>query len=242
MQSYGLCGWRAQIGTGPRKMLSSLERPRVTEAPLQGGTCPAPTGRRRLMEWLLRGAAQVSRHYQPRGMDRLLRALHPPDKRGHWSIQDRLRMRDGALVDIDTASWLEWRAFFFREYEPELTMMLRRYLRTGDVAIDVGANIGLHSLTMAGIVGPAGRIIACEPSPSVAAKLRRNLELNRERGVTPLEVAVSDREGLVELAVPAPSDANQGRANLAAGRGEGWSRVIVRGVTIDRLVEEFSLD
>ena len=190
---------------------------------------------------LLRGMTHFTRRFEPRGTDRLLRLLHPPDKRQAWSIHDRARLPDGALVSLSTASWVEWRTFFFGEYEPELAQVLRRHLRVGDVAIDVGANVGFHSLTMAGLVGPSGHVIACEPNPSVAIRLRRNLALNRERRITPLAVAVSDREGAVDLAVPAASDSNQGRANLGTGRGEGWSCVTARAVTIDSLVEELAL-
>jgi FkbM family methyltransferase len=192
------------------------------------------------MRPLLRGVAHVSRRFHPRGTERMLRALHPPDDRS-WSVQDVVRLPDGALVHLDTASWVEWRAFFFGEYEPELTAVLGRHLRAGDVAIDVGANIGLHSLTMAGLVGPTGRVIACEPNPSVATSLRNNVGLNREREVTVLEVAVSDRDGPVELAAPSNSDPNQGRATLARARGEGWSRISVRGTTIDSLIGDLSL-
>jgi len=194
-----------------------------------------------LLRPLVRSVAHVSRRFHPRGTERVLRALHPPDNRS-WSVQGLVRLPDGALVHLDTASWVEWRTFFFGEYEPELTAVLGQHLRADDVAIDVGANIGLHSLTMAGLVGPTGRVIACEPNPSVAAGLRRNVGLNPEREVTVLGVAIADRDGPVELAAPSRSDANQGRATLAPARGQGWSRVRVRGTTIDSLVAHLSLE
>jgi FkbM family methyltransferase len=197
---------------------------------------------RPLLRRLLRGIAYFTRHHEPRGTDRLLRILHSPNRRGRWSIHERVRLPDGATVDVDTASWVEWRTFFFGGYEPGVTAVLREQLRNGNIAIDVGANIGLHSLTMAGLVGPTGQVIACEPNPSVGVRLRRNLMLNPERRIVALEVAVSDREGSGILAVPAASDPNQGRANLGVSRGEGWLRLTTPTVTIDSLVEELHFD
>jgi FkbM family methyltransferase len=50
--------------------------------------------------------------------------------------------------------------------------------------VDVGANIGVHALTMAKIVGPSGRIVCFEPLPHLASALERTLRLNGfgERG------------------------------------------------------------
>ena len=40
---------------------------------------------------------------------------------------------------------------------------IRRWLGPGQTAIDVGANVGIHSATMAEQVGATGRVIACDP-------------------------------------------------------------------------------
>jgi FkbM family methyltransferase len=70
-------------------------------------------------------------------------------------------------------------------YEVAETRLCERLLGAGAVAIDGGANIGLYSLLFAKLVGETGRVVAFEPDPVNAGRLRRNLELN---GVTCVEV------------------------------------------------------
>jgi FkbM family methyltransferase len=196
---------------------------------------------RPLLTILLRALAWISRRVHPRGTDWILRRLHSPDERGAWSIKDRVRLRDGALIELDTASWIEWRLFFFGEYEPELSEALRSRLGEGDIAIDVGANIGIHSLTMAEVVGASGCVLACEPHPRLARKLRSNLALNGAERVAVVEAAIGERPGVVDLAIAPPEEPNQGRATLRPLTSEDWRSTRVPCVTIDALATELDL-
>lgn len=65
-------------------------------------------------------------------------------------------------------------------YENETAAAIKRELLPGWVVLDIGANIGAHTLPMAKEVGPNGRVIAFEPTRYALAKLRRNLSLNPE--------------------------------------------------------------
>src|SRR5437588_8634509 len=69
-------------------------------------------------------------------------------------------------------------------YEPWVCNIFERYLHPGDVAWDVGAFIGYHTLLMSRRVGQ-GLVLALEPDPRNAERLRQNLALN---GVTNVEV------------------------------------------------------
>ncbi|MGI6856918.1 FkbM family methyltransferase [Mesorhizobium sp. 1B3] len=62
--------------------------------------------------------------------------------------------------------------------EPGVTAAIRSHLKEGSVAVDVGANVGLHTLTMAECVGSGGMVHAIEPNSSIAEALRRTLRLN----------------------------------------------------------------
>jgi FkbM family methyltransferase len=63
-------------------------------------------------------------------------------------------------------------------YEAPFTRYLQRTLRAGHRVVDVGANIGMHTVLMAAWVGPAGRVLAYEPNPEVLGFLRENVALN----------------------------------------------------------------
>jgi FkbM family methyltransferase len=85
-------------------------------------------------------------------------------------IEWRLDLREG----IDFSIWLRG------SFEPSTIATYRRELRPGATAIDVGANVGSHTLELARAVGPLGRVLACEPTAHVFARLLANLEANPE--------------------------------------------------------------
>lgn len=82
--------------------------------------------------------------------------------------------------------------------------------RPGDCVLDVGANIGLHSLYLSRSVGPGGRVIAVEPDPDNLKLLSANLEANGCDNVTVLPYAFGNEEGWVGL-----FQSSENRGNLS---------------------------
>jgi FkbM family methyltransferase len=77
----------------------------------------------------------------------------------------------------------------------ELDYVVSR-LQIGGCFVDVGAHIGYFTLAAAKKVGPPGRVISMEPTPSSAAVLRRNVEMNGFEGrVSVIEAAASAVSG-----------------------------------------------
>lgn len=62
--------------------------------------------------------------------------------------------------------------------EPEHRYLLRRELKAGMTALDLGANIGYYTVMMAKFVGMQGKVYAVEPYPPSFDLLNRNLRLN----------------------------------------------------------------
>lgn len=63
-------------------------------------------------------------------------------------------------------------------YEPAETAFLQRWTPAGALALDVGANIGWHTLALANAVGPQGRVYAFEPRRDLQPWLARTLADN----------------------------------------------------------------
>ena len=84
-------------------------------------------------------------------------------------------------------------------YEPDLTNLMIRALRPGDLAIDIGANLGCHSLFMSKFVGSTGRVFAFEPDPRNLSDFKKNLSLNDIANINLFEIAVSNRKGKVNI-------------------------------------------
>lgn len=62
-------------------------------------------------------------------------------------------------------------------YEPGVSALLGRLAAGTSYGIDVGANIGIHSITMARAMRPDGQILALEPTPQTFEALQTSLIL-----------------------------------------------------------------
>jgi len=80
-------------------------------------------------------------------------------------------------------------------YEHHVSAVLDQHLGSGSVFVDVGANIGYHSLRAAQSVGPTGSVIAVEASPENSRLLIASAMLNEFDNLAVLPVALADHIG-----------------------------------------------
>jgi len=80
-------------------------------------------------------------------------------------------------------------------FEPEVSTAIFALVRPGMTVLDIGANIGVHTLHLAKLVGETGRVLAFEPNPVASEELHRNIALNQVKNVTMLKVALWERDG-----------------------------------------------
>ena len=59
--------------------------------------------------------------------------------------------------------------------EPEIVELMRRVVKPGDVAVDIGAENGYHACLLSGLVGDSGCVYAFEPEPANRERLYRSL-------------------------------------------------------------------
>lgn len=86
-------------------------------------------------------------------------------------------------------------------HEPAVTAWLVEHLRLrpGDVALDVGSNIGWYATLFDRLAEPGADVFAFEPDPDNRALLEENLRLNAVRRVQVVPCAVSDSERTATL-------------------------------------------
>lgn len=86
-------------------------------------------------------------------------------------------------------------------HEPPITAWLVEHLRLrpGEVALDVGGNIGWYSMLFDRLAEPGVDIFAFEPDPDNRALLEENIRINAARRVTVVPMAVSDSERAATL-------------------------------------------
>jgi len=77
--------------------------------------------------------------------------------------------------------------------EEQLKYIIDQEVKTGDVILDVGANIGYYSIMIANIIGNKGKIYALEPEPTNYKTLEKNIALNKfEHIIEPYQMGASD--------------------------------------------------
>ena len=91
---------------------------------------------------------------------------------------------------------------FMRRFESAEIWFITAFLRRGETVVDVGANIGLHTLHAARRVGHSGRVYAFEPCPVPFDYLSKSIQLNRMWHVTCVRAALSNAAGTATLNVP----------------------------------------
>ncbi len=109
----------------------------------------------------------------------------------------------------------------------------RQLVEPGHLVVEIGANIGAHTVALSRIVGPQGVVIAFEPQRMMFQTLCANLALNSCTNVVARPEAVGATPGQIRVPVLAPDSPN----NFGAlPLGNGWEHgEVVALVTIDNL-------
>lgn len=84
-------------------------------------------------------------------------------------------------------------------YEPHIVAMMKEHIKEGATCVDVGANIGHHTILMSHFTGNEGQVFSYEPIPYLRDQMSRSLAANSIHNVTIHDVALSDKEGEMTL-------------------------------------------
>lgn len=121
------------------------------------------------------------------------------------------------------------------EHEQFTVEYFKQIIKKGDIVIDLGANIGYHTLIFAKLVGEVGHVFAFEPDPSNFELLSKNVKENKHENVTLIQKAVSDKNGKIKLYVS--------KRNLASHRifdsEEKRESIEIEVITLDEYFKKF---
>jgi len=125
----------------------------------------------------------------------------------------------------------EWGYLKYKKHlEAGPIKVLRRYVPSNGVVVDVGANIGFFTMLFAEWVVPNGKVVAFEPERINFASLRRRVENSKYSGnIQVAKAAVAEFDGSVCLNV---NPYHPGDHRVSAAGGEQ-----VQAVSIDNWVE-----
>jgi FkbM family methyltransferase len=101
----------------------------------------------------------------------------------------------------------------------------------GGVWVDVGANIGNHTVYFSNYL--ADRVIAIEPHPETHALLAATVQRNRLHNVETHAIGASDTTGQTGMSVPTEHD-----GDLIAAKIDPASATVIQLDTLDRLLKD----
>ena len=160
-------------------------------------------------------------------LERLLAALN------RVPIGERAVRVDGErLYAASPDRWLAALAWKTGLLEGAERRMIAREVKPGMVAVDVGANLGVHTLALARAVGPAGRVHALEPDPANFRLLARAVAEARAAQVTLHRAAAAAQAGEMDLHLSAVNRGDHRLHPEAARR----TRLRVPAVVLDDLL------
>ena len=108
--------------------------------------------------------------------------------------KENIKLSNGIFVTVPSSVLLMTPYILLEQldwFEDEIKF-IRKILKIGDKVIDIGANYGLYSLSMALKVGESGKVLAFEPTSYVAECLTNSIRENNFRNIELIKTGLSD--------------------------------------------------
>jgi FkbM family methyltransferase len=86
--------------------------------------------------------------------------------------------RGGVTWSLDLKEGIDLAIYSLGGFEVRTLRRYSQWIKEGDVVLDIGANVGAHTLPLARLVGSQGRVISFEPTLYAFTKQVTNIRLN----------------------------------------------------------------
>jgi len=145
------------------------------------------------LTWLLKAAPSPLAGLLGKCCPRLITVLPPGNNYKFDRFLDRFSVMIDPLYPIE-------REMTSGAYDPVTLRIIERFVRPGDVCLDIGANVGAITLALARVAGRTGKVFALEPSPVIFERLRLNMALNPvlDGVVNIYQIGISDQPGFLK--------------------------------------------
>ncbi|MEF8733036.1 MAG: FkbM family methyltransferase [Candidatus Accumulibacter meliphilus] len=118
----------------------------------------------------------------------------PVLENGHVRLR---RCRYGWMLYFTTDQYIGQSLDLYGEFSEREVDIFRQMLKPGQTILEIGSNIGAHTVFLAQAVGPQGRVVAFEPQRIVFQMLCANIALNGLRNVDARHAAVGREPGRI---------------------------------------------
>jgi len=159
-----------------------------------------------------------------------------------------VKMLDNTNIKIDLRSGTEFRSFFSSEYDSYLINILHDLIDENDYFLDIGANIGFYSVSVASKIRDhlgTGKVISFEPFLGNYERLRENIFLNNLEGYClPYDIGLSNlnSNGIITLREDFLNGAKTGNASISINTiiDNGFQTSSIKLETLDFFWSKFN--
>jgi FkbM family methyltransferase len=127
--------------------------------------------------------------------------------------------------------FLDKQIYAYKKYEVHILEEMMKNIHRGMTVLDVGANIGHHSLFMSRLVGATGKVIALEPMLAMREQFEKSIALNSITNINIEPLALGEKESTETIYINKGSVASSSIVNTSKGDTEETIHV----VTLDSL-------
>ena len=109
------------------------------------------------------------------------------------------KCRYGMMIYNNSDIWVGRSIEKYGEFSESEGQVFRDSIKPGGVVLDIGANIGCHTVAFSRLVAPTGVIFAYEPERNNFAALAGNVALNNITNVYTFQKAIGSTSGMIAV-------------------------------------------
>lgn len=141
-------------------------------------------------------------------------------------------------IHIDTTNYIDASIYYMGDYEPWLKKFFKVIIKKNSTVLDVGANIGFHSLYFAELAGNNGKVISVEPILQNFEALEKNIALNHFKNIITVQKALASKQRLMQIGI----DANNNNPGAFSLMGNGAKKIDIHCVKGDDLLDDLLIE
>jgi len=86
-----------------------------------------------------------------------------------------------------------------RKWEPKIADLLTKHCKVNTTAVDMGAYIGTHTMSLVDAVGAKGNVVTFEPQPWAYKGIKKTLAKNKIKNCRVINAGLSDKKGKIQF-------------------------------------------
>jgi len=113
------------------------------------------------------------------------------------------RLRNGKYVRGSLGDFSGRCAFYMGDNnDRKINWLCKKLVRPGDIALDIGANLGIVTFMLASLVGETGHVHAFEPNPQMQGFLEEAIKYNNTKNISLHPCALGTKDTTLDLKIP----------------------------------------